>query len=99
MSGTDIAGILRLPPTTVNNWLSEGKVPMKEVDPRGEAVLHLLAIHRSLEAMFRDPIDQRAWLTTMHPELKAPPLAVMKRTLESLIVVRRYLDYVRGRGA
>lgn len=100
-SGIQIAHVLHLPPNTVNHWLKNGSVPISNrvLHPDIQAIVHLLAIHRSLEAMFDDPMHQRAWLSTMHPELNAIPKKLMSESIEGLIFVRQYLDYVRGRGA
>lgn len=100
-SGRQIAIILHLAPNTVNTWLKNGNVPIttKVLQPDIQAILHLLAIHRSLEAMFDDPENQVAWLSTLHPELNAVPLQLMGESIEGLIFIRQYLDYARGRGA
>lgn len=100
-SGTKIANTLHLPPNTVNTWLKNGIVPIShsKLHPDIQVIIHLLAIHRSLEAMFDDPIHQRAWLSTMHPELNVVPEKLMDESIDGLIFVRQYLDYVRGRGA
>jgi hypothetical protein len=100
-SGTKIAGILHLPANTVNTWLKNGIVPITSamLHPDIQAVIHLLAIHRSLEAMFDNPLHQQAWLSTLHPELNAVPEKMMGESIDGLIFVRQYLDYVRGRGA
>lgn len=100
-SGNKIANILHLPPNTVNNWLKNGNIPIGNgaLHPDIQAIIHLLAIHRSLEAMFEDPTHQVAWLSTMHPELNEVPEILMAKSIDGLIYVRQYLDYVRGRGA
>jgi hypothetical protein len=100
-SGTKIASTLHLPANTLNTWLKEGIVPIQSslLQPSIQAIIHLLAIHRSLEAMFEDPSHQRAWLSTLHPELNAIPEKLISESIEGLIFVRQYLDYVRGRGA
>ncbi|TAK77308.1 MAG: DUF2384 domain-containing protein [Gammaproteobacteria bacterium] len=100
-SGTKIANILHLPPNTVNTWLKNGIVPIKgpALHPDVQAIIHLLAIHRSLEAMFENPAHQRAWLSTLHPELNVIPEKLMGKSIEGLIFIRQYLDYSRGRGA
>ncbi len=100
-SGNKIANILHLPPNTVNNWLKNGYVPIGNgaLHPDIQAIIHLLAIHRSLEAMFDDSTHQVAWLSTMHPELNAIPEKLMGNSIDGLIYLRQYLDYVRGRGA
>lgn len=100
-SGSKIAKILHIPANTLNTWLKNGYAPLhgRHLSPEIQAVIHLLAIHRSLEAMFESPEIQVAWLTTHHPELDTEPLTLMSRSVEGLIFVRQYLDYVRGRGA
>jgi hypothetical protein len=100
-SGTKIANILHLPPNTVNTWLKNGIVPISRpiLQPDIQAVIHLLAIHRSLEAMFDDPTHQCAWLVTFHPELNVIPEKLMGESIDGLIFIRQYLDYIRGRGA
>ncbi|HSW75810.1 MAG TPA: antitoxin Xre/MbcA/ParS toxin-binding domain-containing protein, partial [Candidatus Saccharimonadales bacterium] len=100
-SGTKIAHILHLPANTVNTWLKNGVVPISnaQLHPDIQAIIHLLAIHRSLEAMFDDPSHQRLWLSTMHPELNAIPEKLMSESIDGIIYIRQYLDYVRGRGA
>jgi len=101
-SGTKIANILHLPANTVNTWLKNGCIPMSSsplLHPDIQVILHLLAIHRSLEAMFHDPAHQRAWLSTPHPELNVIPEKIMGESINGLLFIRQYLDYVRGRGA
>lgn len=100
-SGTKIAATLHLPANTVNTWLKNGTIPLSPttLHPDIQAVIHLLAIHRSLEAMFDDPVNQRLWLSTKHPHLDEAPEKVMGQSIEGLIFIRQYLDYVRGRGA
>src|SRR6185295_15811847 len=70
-SGSRVAKLLHLPVNTMNLWLSKKRIPMGSppFDPREEALLNLLAIHRSLHAMFSEPANQLAWLKTHHPEL------------------------------
>lgn len=100
-SGTKIANILHLPPNTVNTWLKNGVIPISNVmlHPDIQVIIHLLAIHRSLEAMFDNPAHQRVWLSTFHPELNVIPEKLMGKSVEGLIFIRQYLDYARGRGA
>lgn len=100
-SGSKIANTLHLPSNTVNTWIKNGMVPIssRTLTPDTQAIIHLLAIHRSLEAMFGNPAHQRAWLATHHPELNAIPEKLMANSVDGLIYVRQYLDYVRGRGA
>jgi hypothetical protein len=100
-SGSKLAKVLHLPPNTVNYWFSRKRVPVgaPPFDPTMQAVLHLLAIHRNLHSMFSEPANHMAWLTTPHPDFGTAPLEVMRESVEGLVVVRQYLDYVRGRGA
>ena len=100
-SGTKIASVLHLPSNTVNTWLKNGIVPISNsvLQPDIQAIIHLLAIHRSLEAMFDDPSHQGIWLSTLHPELNVIPEKLMGESIDGLIFIRQYLDYVRGRGA
>jgi hypothetical protein len=100
-SGTKIANTLHLPANTVNTWLKNGSVPLHGVvlQPDIQAILHLLAIHRSLEAMFENPAHQITWLAMLHPELDLIPEKLMAESFDGLIFIRQYLDYVRGRGA
>ncbi len=100
-SGAKIAKTLHLPANTVTTWLNNGTVPLSSaiLHPDIQAIIHLLAIHRSLEAMFDDPAHQRIWLSTFHPELNVIPEKMMGESIDGLIFVRQYLDYVRGRGA
>lgn len=101
LSGREIANILHLPANTVNNWLKSGRIPITSslLHPDIQAVIHLVAIHSSLEAMFEDPIHQSAWLSTLHPELNVIPLDQMRESIDGLIFIRQYLDYIRERGA
>jgi len=101
-SGTKIAAILHLPPNTLNTWLKNGFVRIgnsASLHPDIQAIIHLLAIHRSLEAMFDEPSHQVVWLSTLHPELNVIPKKLMGESIDGLIFIRQYLDYVRGRGA
>lgn len=100
-SGSKIANTLHLPANTVNTWLKNGIVPISNtlLQPDIQAIIHLLAIHRSLEAMFEDPSYQQLWLSTLHPELNVIPEQLMSESIDGLIYIRQYLDYARGRGA
>jgi len=100
-SGSEIARLIHSRPTTVNGWLANHRVPIGSppFTPDHEALLHLLAIHRSLDAMFSTPKHQVAWLKTKHPDLGVIPLERIKQSMEGLIFIRQYLDYIRGRGA
>ena len=99
-SARKIANTVHLPANTINNWLTKDEVSISNarLHPDIQGILHLLAIHRSLEGMFNDPIHQRAWLSSRHPELKIIPEERMSESLEGLIFIRQYLDCVRGKG-
>jgi len=100
-SGSEVARMLRLSPSTVNNWLQKERVPIGKppFDPNAEALINLLAIHRSLDALFSEAKNQKAWLKTRHPELGCVPMQKIQESMEGTLLVRQYLDYVRGRGA
>jgi hypothetical protein len=101
-NGSKIARALHLSPTTVNGWLRMRTIPItgSALSNDVQAVIHLIAIHRSLEAMFADPFHQVEWLNTQHPDLdNTAPLEKMTSSMADLISLRQYLDYVRGRGA
>ncbi|WP_141732473.1 antitoxin Xre/MbcA/ParS toxin-binding domain-containing protein [Oligoflexus tunisiensis] len=96
----DLAKILDVNVRTINRWENEELIPgLDEKRHLREAASHLIAIFRSLAAMFSSAQDREAWIKTAHPELVDAPLEIMKGSMEGLIQVRRYLDYVRGRGA
>jgi hypothetical protein len=101
LSGSALAKLLRIPVNTVNFWLARKRIPLGEppFEPRMEALVNLLAIHRSLHAMFSERENQLAWLKTPHPELGGVPLDLIRESFSGLLLVRQYLDYVRGRGA
>jgi DNA-binding transcriptional regulator YiaG len=101
LSGSALAKLLRVPVNTVNHWLSRKRIPLGEppFDARMEALINLLAIHRSLHAMFSERENQLAWLKTPHPELGGVPIEKIRESFGGLLMVRQYLDYVRGRGA
>lgn len=100
-NGSEIARVLHLSPTTINGWIRRGTIPLKgrPLPPDVEAVVHLLAVHRNLAAMFSEPFHQLQWLTTSHPDFGLAPLTKMSESMAGLIYVRQYLDFVRGRGA
>lgn len=101
LSGSSLARILRLPASTVNHWLKEKRIPLggEAISNDAESLIHLIAIHRNLEAMLETPEAQREWLKTSRPDLGFVPLKKMAESFQSLLHVRQYLDFVRGRGA
>ena len=100
-SRAEYAKILHLKARTVNSWLQDGKIPIDRLAPSPEiqAIIHSIAIHRSLSAMFEDSNLKKEWMNTKHPDFKISPKEVMAQSIDGLVDVRRYLDYVRGRGA
>ena len=100
-SNSEFAKILHLKPRTLNQWLRNKEVPIQRSSPSPEAqvIIHALAIHRSLSSMFENSILKQEWMSTVHSDLKASPKEIMARSIDGLIDVRRYLDFVRGRGA
>ncbi|MEK9146426.1 MAG: MbcA/ParS/Xre antitoxin family protein [Elusimicrobiota bacterium] len=101
LGDSEVADVLHLHSNTIKKWLADKSIPMGKPPfaPHYEALLHLLAIHRSLSAMFSKAENQRVWLTATHQDFGAAPLEKMRESMEGLILVRQYLDYVRGRGA
>jgi len=93
-SNTKITNTLHIPINTINTWFKNGTIPLSKslLQSDIQAVLHLLAIHRSLEAMFAEPLHEQAWLSTQHPELNAVPEKLMAESIEKLIFTRQYLD-------
>ncbi|MGK5083845.1 hypothetical protein WDW37_11135 [Bdellovibrionota bacterium FG-1] len=101
LSGSAIARILRLPSSTVNSWLKLKRIPLGSdaISNDAESLIHLIAIHRNLEAMLDTPNAQREWLKTSRPDLGFVPLQKIAESFQSLLSVRQYLDFARGRGA
>lgn len=101
-SNVEMARWLHVKPNTYGNWLKNGRVPMG-IPPWSadtEAVIMVMAIHRSLSAMFQNPQDQLLWLKTPHPDFqKTSPLDHAIGSCAGLFYLKGYLDYVRGRGA
>lgn len=99
-SGNVLEEVTHIPATTINNWIANKLVPIEERQSNNvQAVLHLIALHKDLDSIFEQPQHQLQWLNTTHPDFGKPPLEQMKKSIEGLIGVRQYLDYVRGRGA
>jgi hypothetical protein len=101
-SNRDMAQILHIKPNTYGNWLQQKRVPLSShgLAPESEIIITVLAIYRSLGAMFQNSADQTIWLTSPHPDLKnISPLNFMKASCQNLFYLRTYLDFVRGRGA
>lgn len=99
-SGADLSSVLHIPTSTINTWFSKKCIPVsKPLSTDVQAILILLAIHKDLQAIFDKPEHQLKWLNTQHPDMHMMPIKKMESSIEGLIGVRQYLDYVRGRGA
>lgn len=100
---SEMAHFVRARPSTFNNWVKDGEIPISNagfLQPELEAIIAVIAIHRSLGAMFSNPVDQRLWLDSPHPDFKsASPRGFATESMANLIWLRQYLDYIRGRGA
>ena len=100
MSAAEIARLLHTKGPTFHNWKEREEIPISAVlTPDMEVIVAVIAIYRSLSAMFANPKDQVAWLNAKHPELQAAPLKFAESSSPNLFQLRSYLDFVRGRGA
>lgn len=98
LSLSTLATILQRDRTRLIQWQKNGEVPSVQGATK-EALQNLIAIYRSLGAIFQEPSDQLKWLKAIHPDLdRKEPLQMMQDSMQGLIEVRVYLDYVRGRG-
>jgi hypothetical protein len=97
LTDSRFAELLHVDKSTLSRWRDRQRVPI--VGPQVEINKTVLALHRSLGSMFRAPSDQVAWLMTPHPTIGRAPFDVATESLEGLFKIRRYVDYVRGRGA
>jgi hypothetical protein len=97
LTDTKFADLLHVDKSTLSTWRKKGMVPIS--GSQAEINKTVLALHRSLGSMFRSSADQIAWLMTPHPTIKRAPFEVATESLEGLFKIRRYVDYVRGRGA
>lgn len=96
----EMARLLHAKGPTFHSWKSEQEIPVSEpLTPVMEVVIAVIAIHRSLSAMFSEPKDQLAWLRAKHPAFSDAPIDHAIKSTANLFVVRSYLDYVRGLGA
>lgn len=100
-SNSEFAKLLHLKSRTINDWLKKGCIPVARgtQSPDIQAILHAVGIHRSLTAMFSDSKLKQEWINTKHPDFNDTPKNVIAESIDGLIFTRRYLDYVRGRGA
>lgn len=99
LSLSTLAAILQKDRSRLLEWQRNGEVPASLHGATREASQNLIAIYRSLGTIFQEPDDQLKWLKATHPDLdKKEPLQMMQDSMQGLIEVRVYLDYVRGRG-
>lgn len=94
-----LAEVLKKDRSRLTEWRKKGRLPEKLQPETKELLQNVLAIYRSLGAMFANKQDQIQWLQTDHPSLRGTPLHRMRSSMQGLFEVRAYLDYIRGRGA
>lgn len=101
LNAAEMARLLHTNASTFHHWKTRGEVPVSRppLRPDMEVVVAVVAIYRSLSAMFTNPRDQVAWLTTRHPDFEMAPLNFAVKSSPNVFLVRAYLDFVRGRGA
>jgi len=101
LNAVEMARLLHTKAPTFHSWKKREEVPVSQapLSPEMEVVVAVIAIYRSLSAMFANPKDQVAWLTSKHPEFQVSPLKFAEASSPNVFQLRSYLDYVRGRGA
>jgi hypothetical protein len=99
ISGDTLGKILSKERGTIQRWKKDQKIPLSSDKFLREAVSNFIAIYRSLGAMFANKNDRKIWMETTHNDFNEAPLNVMKESFSGLIQLRKYLDYIRGRGA
>jgi hypothetical protein len=100
-NAASMARLLHTKPPTFHSWKEREEIPVSQppLTPDMEVVVAVIAIHRSLSAMFSNPHDQVAWLTAKHPTFEVTPIEFAIKSSANLFQLRSYLDFVRGRGA
>jgi len=101
-SNAALSRFIHVKPNTYGNWMKNQSVPIGKspYSPEVELVITLLAIYRSLGAMFISHQDQVIWLETCHPHFyNLSPLEYAQKSCENVFYLKKYLDYIRGRGA
>lgn len=94
----EMAELTHVPSSTLQRWMKdETDLNNKKTDK--ELLVHFISIHKSLNQIFTSKNNLAQWLNTTHPALLKPPFTLMKESIEGLIIVRRYLDFQRGKGA
>lgn len=99
LSDNNIADLVGVSRSTVQNWMNSQRVPYRARSNDIARLIHLIAVHRSLESMLETPEAQRSWLKVYRPDLGNVPYDLMASSYDGLLTVRQYLDYMRGRGA
>lgn len=95
-----LAACLRVAPSSVSRWYSE---QLCTVPPSGndyQVIIHLLAVHKSLSAIFTNPLDRMAWFESSNLDLDGKsPEELIRSGLTGLIFVRQYLHNEKSVGA
>ena len=101
LNAAEMARLLHAKPSTFHSWKEREEIPVSALPltPDMEVVDAVIAIYRSLSAMFSNPKDQIAWLNAKHPEFHLAPINYAEKSSPNLFQLRSYLDFVRGRGA
>ncbi|HYX32177.1 MAG TPA: MbcA/ParS/Xre antitoxin family protein [Oligoflexus sp.] len=98
-SKKDLAACLRVSAASVSRWFQDELCTVPHNGNDYQVILHLLAIHRSLCAIFTSPEDRRIWFKSPNSDLEGKsPEDMAKSGLAGLIHVRQYLDFERGLG-
>lgn len=98
-SGRKIEKILNIRPYSTTKWVQKECVPYRNKPSKAVlSLIHLLAIHKSLASIFKDPKKQLAWLHAYHPQLQRVPICIIEESTEGLVFVRQYLEYISTRG-
>lgn len=99
LTNVTLSKIIGCDKSQISKWEEAGKLPEKTDKNKMQMIGHFVSIYRSLSSIFYSTDDQIKWLSTKHPDLKSVPTDMMTCSIEECIFLRRYLDYVRGRGA
>ena len=93
---------LHIDPSTLSRWFKEGVCKLNP-DSRSndyQVIIHLIAIYRALASTFSNPMDRRAWFQAANSHFNGQsPESFVESGMDGLLLVRQYLDFVRGQGA
>ena len=97
LTEAELAAFLHVHRPTLTRWKAAGKIskaaPLEQIDAA-------LGIFWGVGAMFPNTADERIWMLSPHEAFGGrTPLAVASGSLEDLFRLRRYVDFVRERGA